>query len=64
MTASSLMLVAKPAHAETTFTVTNTADPGDGICSPGGSTLREAITAANNTPAPTESISISALSPK
>lgn len=50
MTASSLMLVAKPAHAETTFTVTNTADPGDGICSPGGCTLREAITAANNTP--------------
>ena len=50
LTASSLMLVAKPAHAETTFTVTNTADPGDGICGPGGCTLREAITAANNTP--------------
>ena len=43
-----LVLTAKPAHAKT-FTVTNIADPGDGICSQrGGCTLREAINAANS----------------
>ena len=40
---------ARLAHASETFTVTNTGDPGDGICG-GGCTLREAITAANSTP--------------
>ena len=39
----------KPAHADTTFTVTSTADPGNGVCDI-VCTLREAITAANDTP--------------
>jgi CSLREA domain-containing protein len=48
---AALMLVGAsgPARAEATFTVTNTADPGDGICN-AACTLREAITAANTTP--------------
>jgi CSLREA domain-containing protein len=46
----SLMLAAKPARASTTFTVNNTVDPGNGTCSASGCSLREAITAANNTP--------------
>jgi CSLREA domain-containing protein len=44
-----LMLTAKPAHA-TTFTVDSSVDGGNGICSVGGCTLREAIVNANNTP--------------
>jgi CSLREA domain-containing protein len=44
------LLFASPAHAATTFTVNNTGDPGDGNCTAGGCTLREAITAANETP--------------
>ena len=43
-----LLAVASPAHAET-FTVTNTADPGNGICNASGCTLREAINEANGT---------------
>ena len=43
-----LLLVAKAA-AET-FTVNNTADPGNGTCDAFGCTLREAITAANTVP--------------
>ena len=46
----SLMLAAKPARASTTFTVNNTVDPGNGTCSASGCSLREAFTAANNTP--------------
>jgi CSLREA domain-containing protein len=38
-----------PARADTTFTVSNPFDPGDGNCNT-SCTLREAITAANNTP--------------
>ena len=38
-----------PARADTTFTVSNPFDPGDGNCNI-SCTLREAITAANNTP--------------
>ena len=46
-----LLLPAQPAQASTTFTVTNTEDPGNGICNArGGCTLREAIEAANATP--------------
>jgi CSLREA domain-containing protein len=50
--ASSLLMLAgaDPAQASTTFTVTNTADPGDGTCNASGCTLREAIEAANDTP--------------
>jgi hypothetical protein len=44
-----LMLTAKPAHA-TTFTVDSSVDGGNGICSVGGCTLREAIVNADNTP--------------
>jgi CSLREA domain-containing protein len=44
-----LMLTAKPAHA-VTFTVDSSVDGGNGICSVGGCTLREAIVNANNTP--------------
>jgi CSLREA domain-containing protein len=40
--------VAGPAHAETTFTVNSTSDPGTGGCDATECTLREAITAANN----------------
>lgn len=48
--AMSLALAAtKPAHANTTFTVTSFRDTGDGVCN-SACTLREAITAANNTP--------------
>ena len=41
-----LLIAAKPAHADT-FTVTNTADPGDGFCNAQGCTVREAIEGAN-----------------
>jgi CSLREA domain-containing protein len=44
------LLFASSAHAATTFIVNNTGDPGDGNCTAGGCTLREAITAANETP--------------
>jgi CSLREA domain-containing protein len=44
-----LLLTAQPAYAKT-FTVTNTADPGDGDCDASGCTLREAIDDANDTP--------------
>ena len=48
---SLLILVgADRARASTTFTVTNTADPGNGICNASGCTLREAIDAADDTP--------------
>jgi CSLREA domain-containing protein len=47
--AASLMITARPAHADATFTVTNPFDPGDGNCNT-SCTLREAITAVNNTP--------------
>jgi CSLREA domain-containing protein len=40
-----VLVDAKPAHAAD-FTVTNTADPGDGTCN-AACTLREAINAAN-----------------
>ncbi len=52
MVALSLLMLAgaNPARASTTFTVTNTADPGNGICDASGCTLREAIDAANDTP--------------
>jgi CSLREA domain-containing protein len=52
MVALSLLMLAgaDPARASTTFTVTNTADPGDGNCNASGCTLREAIDAANDTP--------------
>jgi CSLREA domain-containing protein len=49
LVASGLMLSAGPAHART-FTVDNTADPGNGTCSVPGCTLREAIEAANAAP--------------
>jgi len=48
--ASIFVFVANPARATTTFTVTNTADPGDGTCNASGCTLREAIDAANDSP--------------
>jgi CSLREA domain-containing protein len=44
-----VLAATKPAHAKT-FTVTNTADPGDGNCNASGCTLREAIDAADDTP--------------
>jgi hypothetical protein len=44
-----LMGLSGPAHASTTFTVTNTFDPGNGICD-ASCTLNEAIDAANSTP--------------
>ena len=44
-----LMGLGSPAHASTTFTVTNTFDPGNGICD-ASCTLNEAIDAANSTP--------------
>jgi hypothetical protein len=44
-----LMGLSSPAHASTTFTVTNTFDPGNGICD-ASCTLSEAIDAANSTP--------------
>lgn len=44
-----LGIVAPAAQAAVTFTVTSTADPGDGDCSTNGCTLAEAITAANST---------------
>jgi CSLREA domain-containing protein len=47
---SIVVLVAIPARASTTFTVTNTADPGNGTCNTSGCTLREAIDASNATP--------------
>ena len=48
--AMSLLLAAsKPVQADTTFTVTSFGDTGDGVCGR-ACTLREAITAANNTP--------------
>ena len=48
---AALMLVgaSNPAHASTTFTVTNTTDANN-LCDADGCSLREAITAANNTP--------------
>jgi CSLREA domain-containing protein len=42
------LLPATPAFADT-ITVTNTADPGNGICNASGCTLREAIDEANDT---------------
>lgn len=48
--ATIFVFVANPARAATTFTVTNTADPGDGLCNASGCTLREAIDAANDSP--------------
>lgn len=52
LVALSLLKVAgaERARAPTTFTVTNTADPGNGICNASGCTLREAIDAADDTP--------------
>lgn len=51
--AASALLAIRPAYADT-ITVNNTADPGDGDCSPnGGCTLREAINEANHTTADT-----------
>lgn len=47
---SMFVLAGNPAHASTTFTVTNTADPGNGTCNASGCTLREAIDASNATP--------------
>lgn len=38
--------------AASTIVVDNTVDPGDGVCSAPGCTLREAITAANANPGP------------
>jgi CSLREA domain-containing protein len=46
--AGCFLLPARPAFADT-ITVTNTADPGDGICNASGCTLREAIKKANGT---------------
>ncbi len=46
--AGGILLPARPAFAET-ITVTNTADPGHGICNASGCTLREAIKEANGT---------------
>jgi CSLREA domain-containing protein len=48
---SSLVLLAgaDPTRASSIFTVTNTADPGDGNCNASGCTLREAINEANGT---------------
>jgi CSLREA domain-containing protein len=40
-------LAAAPAGADTTFTVTKTADTNDGSCLPGNCSLRDAVTAAN-----------------
>ena len=48
LVAFGLLVAAGPAYA-TTFTVTNTADPGDGTCNASGCTLREAIEDANGT---------------
>ncbi len=45
----SLMLTAQPAHAQATFTVNSTSDPGGNGCNSTECTLREAITAANRT---------------
>ncbi len=47
--AAGLMLAAGSAQADTTFTVNSTNDPGTGVCDATECTLREAITAANNT---------------
>jgi CSLREA domain-containing protein len=49
---AALLVGANPAHADRTFTVDNTGDPGDGTCNQNGlgCTLREAINAANATP--------------
>jgi hypothetical protein len=44
-----LMGLSGSAHASTTFTVTDTFDPGNGICD-ASCTLKEAIDAANSTP--------------
>ena len=44
-----LFVAAEPAHASTTFTVTNTSEPGDSLCN-AQCTLRDAILAANDTP--------------
>ncbi len=38
-----------PVHASTTFTVNNTADPGDGASDASECTLRETIQQANST---------------
>jgi CSLREA domain-containing protein len=46
---SLLLAASKPVQADTTFTVTSPADPGNGVCDR-VCTLRDAITAANNTP--------------
>ncbi len=48
LVAFGLLVAAGPAYA-TIFTVTNTADPGDGTCNASGCTLREAIEDANGT---------------
>jgi CSLREA domain-containing protein len=47
--ALSLMPMAQPAHAQATFTVNSTSDPGGNGCHSTECTLREAITAANRT---------------
>ena len=46
-TALTLLVLTNPARADT-VTVTNTADPGNGICSQTGCTLREAIRSAKS----------------
>ena len=41
------LLLAKPAHADLTFTVNSTGDPGTGGCNATECTLREAIDVTN-----------------
>jgi CSLREA domain-containing protein len=48
--AAGLLLAPGPAHASTLFTVNSVDDVGDGTCNASECTLREAITASNNTP--------------
>ena len=50
MMAAMLLMASRPAHAQTTFTVNNNVDPGDGVCDAQECTLREAMNAANLTP--------------
>src|SRR3712207_1728192 len=45
--AASLLLTARPAHADLTFTVNSVGDPGSGGCNSSECTLREAIALAN-----------------
>jgi CSLREA domain-containing protein len=51
LTAGAVVGLTSPAFGAD-YTVNNTYDPGDGSCTPGGCTLREAVTYANAHPGP------------